>query len=312
MNHVIQIQELVKRFGDITAVDNISLDIQEGEIYGLLGPNGAGKSTTINILCGMLHKNHGDVRIFGKSIDQDMMSIKQDIGIVPQEIAIYEDLTAMENVRFFGSLYGLKGKALKEKSEQALQFVGLLDKKSQMPKSFSGGMRRRLNIACAIVHQPKLIIMDEPTVGIDPQSRNHILHSVQKLNKMGSTIIYTTHYMEEAEFLCTRIGIIDHGKVIAEGTVEELQNIVADRNTVVITTDIAEAYDYQPLREVKGVTNVIIENNQVHVECLKESNDIGEIVNYFTTRQVPIMDIQMQGVSLETTFLSLTGRKLRD
>ncbi|WP_144560966.1 ABC transporter ATP-binding protein, partial [Bacillus paralicheniformis] len=201
--NVLEIHHLTKKFGDFVAVDNISLSIEEGEIFGLLGANGAGKSTTIHMISSLLRCNEGEILILGKNIAKHRKFAKMNIGIVPQDLAIYEDLTAYENVKFFAGLYGLRGAQLRNRVEEALQFVGLSDKHKSFPKNFSGGMKRRLNIACAIAHRPKLIIMDEPTVGIDPHSRNYILESVKKLNAMGCTIIYTSHYMEEVEEICT-------------------------------------------------------------------------------------------------------------
>jgi ABC-2 type transport system ATP-binding protein len=211
---ILKLKDLVKRYDQNIAVDNISLDVGEGELFGLLGPNGAGKSTTINMVCGLLKPNQGEIIIDGVSLKEKPMECKSKLGLVPQEIALYDTLTAYENIEFFGKLSGLRGAKLTERVNEALEFVGLSDKSKSIPKSFSGGMKRRLNIACAIVHHPKVIIMDEPTVGIDPQSRNHILESVRKLNKMGSTVIYTSHYMEEVEALCTRIAIMDHGRLM--------------------------------------------------------------------------------------------------
>ena len=309
---IVKIKKLVKRYGDIAAVNHIDLDIQEGEIYGLLGPNGAGKTTTINILCDLIKRDSGDIWIMDKNIDQSFEEIKNHIGVVPQNIALYDDLTANENVMFFASLYGLNGELLKERTKEALKFVGLMEVKNRLPKTFSGGMKRRLNIACAIAHRPKLILMDEPTVGIDPQSRNYILNSVKKLNKMGSTIIYTTHYMEEVEQICTRIGIIDHGKVIAEGTSSELQSIVTDRKTIIIKTGIDVEIEPESIQAIKGVLNVSTQDNDIQIECPKESDCISEVLNYFVKRNLIIYDIKMQGVNLETAFLSLTGRRLRD
>ncbi len=309
---VVKVRKLVKRFGDITAVDNVDLDIKEGEIYGLLGPNGAGKTTIINILCSMVKRDGGDLRLFNKRVDKSIESIKGRIGVVPQNIAIYDDLTAIENVMFFASLYGLKGALLRERALEALEFVGLSEQEKNLPATFSGGMKRRLNIACAIAHHPDLIIMDEPTAGIDPQSRSHILKSVKKLNSMGSTIIYTTHYMEEAEHLCTRIGIIDHGKVIAEGTCEQLQSIVTDRKSIIVQTGIDEEINPEGLKNIKGVLDASVDDNRVTIECLKESNCISDVMAFFTRQKIMVSDIRMQGVNLETAFLSLTGRRLRD
>ena len=309
---IVKVEQLVKKFGDVTAVDHVDLNIKEGEIYGLLGPNGAGKTTIINILCDMVKKDSGEIWLLDKKVEKTIENIKREIGVVPQNVAIYDDLTSKENVMFFASLYGLKGDLLKERALEALEFVGLSDQEKKFPKTFSGGMKRRLNIACAIAHHPRLIIMDEPTIGIDPQSRNHILKSVKKLNSMGSTIIYTTHYMEEAEHLCTRIGIIDHGKVIAEGTCEELKSIVTDRKSIVIQTGIDTEINSEGIKNIKGVLSVDINENRITIECLKESDCISDVLEFFTQQKIIIKDIKMQGVNLETAFLSLTGRRLRD
>ena len=229
---LVEVKNLVKRYKDVLAVDNVSLSIEEGEILGLLGPNGAGKTTTINAMIGLTKVDSGEILIFGKNFKDCELEIKRNLGVIPQDIAIFEDLTAYENLCYFGKLYGLKGSLLKERVEEALEFTGLLDRKKQYPKKFSNGMKRRLNIACALVHHPKLIIMDEPTVGIDPQSRNHIIQSIKKLNRMGSTIIYISHYMEEIEEICTRIVIMDHGRVIAKGTKEELKALMTSDERV--------------------------------------------------------------------------------
>lgn len=223
---VIEIKNLVKNYKDFKAVDIKELNIKEGEIFGFLGPNGAGKTTTISILSGLYSKYSGDVKIFDKNILTDSTFIKKNMGVVPQDLALIDDLTAEENVSFFAELYGLRGKELKRAVQETLEFVGLWDRKKDFPPKFSGGMKRRLNIACAIVHKPKLIIFDEPTVGIDPQSRNNILETIKKLNEQGSTIIYTSHYMEEVEAICTNICIVDHGKIIAKGTKEDLKALV--------------------------------------------------------------------------------------
>jgi len=312
MMKIVKIEGLIKRFGDLTAVDNINLYIEEGEIYGLLGPNGAGKSTTINIMCGLLSMDKGKIEILDKDIVKEAYFTKKNIGMVPQDIAIYEDLTAYENVKFFASLYGLKGEELKKRTSEALEFVGLSDRAKQFPKGFSGGMKRRLNIACAIAHRPKLIIMDEPTVGIDPQSRNHILQSVKKLNSMGCTIIYTTHYMEEVEAICTKIGIIDHGKVIAEGTKEELKSIVTDKNSVEVTVDLIDKVELEEIKKINGVIDVSIDEYKIKISSYKEVNNLDKIINYFTERDIQIQNIETKKPDLETVFLTLTGRKLRD
>ncbi len=309
---VVKIEKLIKKFGDVAAVDNVNMEIEEGEIFGLLGPNGAGKSTIINIICGLLAMNAGTVQILDRDIRKEPVYTKKNIGIVPQDIAIYEDLSAWDNVKFFASLYGLRGAELEERTMEALRFVGLEDKTKSFPNSFSGGMKRRLNIACAIAHRPKLIIMDEPTVGIDPQSRNHILQSVKQLNQLGCTIVYTSHYMEEVEEICSRIAIIDHGKVIAEGTKEELKTIVTDTRNVWVTVESLNKVDAEQLKSIPGVQTVEIEESTVKVNSLSDINNLDKIILYFTSRDIPIKNVEGKTPDLETVFLTLTGRKLRD
>ncbi|MFL0267280.1 ABC transporter ATP-binding protein [Candidatus Clostridium radicumherbarum] len=309
---ILQIEGLVKMFGDVAAVDKVNFSIEEGEIFGLLGPNGAGKSTIINIIAGLLNMNSGSIEVLGQNISKHGIDIKRNLGVVPQDIAIYEDLSAFENVKFFASLYGLKGKELRERAEEALDFVGLKDKLKGLPNAFSGGMKRRLNIACAIAHRPKLIIMDEPTVGIDPQSRNHILQSVKRLNEMGCTIIYTSHYMEEVEEICTMVAIMDHGKVIAEGTKEELKSIITDSNTVAITVSDASKVREEKLKEIQGVKTVEIDENTIKISSEKELNNLDKLILYFTSNKINIKNIESKVPDLETVFLTLTGRKLRD
>lgn len=309
---IVKIEKLVKKFGDFTAVDNVELKINEGEIYGLLGPNGAGKSTMINMICGIVSITKGSIEVLDRDIKKYPNFAKKNIGIVPQDIAIYEDLSCIENVKFFAGLYGIRGKRLKDLSEEALEFVGLTDHMKDTPNKFSGGMKRRLNIACAVAHKPKLIIMDEPTVGIDPQSRNHILQSVKKLNEMGCTIIYTSHYMEEVEEICTRVGILDHGKVIAEGTKDELKAIVTDKSTVIVSVSDLARVDENEIKKIKGVESVSVSDNDVRIDSSKEINNLDKIILYFTNNGIEIKNIENKVPDLETVFLALTGRKLRD
>ncbi|MDM5188041.1 ABC transporter ATP-binding protein [Bacillus sp. DX4.1] len=310
--NALEIKNLTKKFGDFIAVDNMSLSIVQGEIFGFLGSNGAGKSTTINMIAGLLRSNEGEINILGKSTKKHSRFAKMNIGIVPQDLAIYEDLTAYENVKFFAGLYGLRGAELKARVEEALQFVGLSDKHKSYPKNFSGGMKRRLNIACAIAHRPKLIIMDEPTVGIDPQSRNYILQSVRKLNEMGSTIIYTSHYMEEVEEICTKIAIVDHGKVIAEGTKEQLKAIITDTKDIWIEVKSVENMDVNKLKEISGVKAVQLEENVIKVNSDAGVNNLNKIIQYFINTGIEIRSVEEQAPNLETVFLTLTGRNLRD
>lgn len=310
---VVKMEQVTKSFGDITAVDNMSLDIEEGEIFGLLGPNGAGKSTAINMITGLLLFDKGSISVLGSDVKKEKMKTKGYIGIVPQEVAIYEELTTMENVKFFASLYGLRGKELEASAREALEFTGLSENANKFPKTFSGGMKRRLNIACAIAHKPKIIIMDEPTVGIDPQSRNHILQSVKKLNEQGSTIIYTSHYMEEVEEICTRIAIMDHGKVIALGTCKELEDLINDRNIVLVTVmDLLSGIKEDDIKQIPGVDAVEIEENIIKISSFREVNNMDKIINYFISNGISIKSLESKMPDLEAVFLAMTGRKLRD
>lgn len=310
--NALEIKNLTKKYGDFIAVDNMSLTVEDGEIFGFLGSNGAGKSTTINMISGLLRSNEGSINILGMDIKRNSRFAKMNLGIVPQDIAIYEDLTAYENVKFFAGLYGLRGDELKKSSEEALKFVGLTDKKKDYPKNFSGGMKRRLNIACAIAHKPKLIIMDEPTVGIDPQSRNYILESVKELNRMGCTIIYTSHYMEEVEEICSRIAIIDHGKIIADGTKEELKLIVTDTSEHSIKVRSVERLDENEIKKINGVKTVKIEEDLVTINSEVTVNNLNKIIQYFINSDIEIKNIEAKTANLETVFLTLTGRTLRD
>lgn len=309
---ILEINNLVKRYNDFIAVDNASFSVKEGEIFGLLGPNGAGKTTIINTIVGLTKINSGDIKVFEKELSSNAIELKKEIGIVPQDIAIFEDLTAYENVDFFGKLYGLKDGLLKERIKEALEFTGLWDKKDEFPKKFSGGMKRRLNIACAIVHRPKLIIMDEPTVGIDPQSRNHILESVRKLNELGSTIIYTSHYMEEVEEICTRIVIMDHGRVIAKGTKDELKALIAFDEKVTLGLSSINYTVVDNIKKISGVRECITDDKKITVISNKNSKNLGRIIDAIADAQIEIMSIDVDKPSLEGVFLTLTGRKLRD
>lgn len=310
---IVKINDVTKKFGDLIAVNKMTLNIEEGEIFGLLGPNGAGKSTAINMITGLIPMDKGSISILDRDVRKDPMFTKRNTGIVPQDIAIYEDLTSIENVKFFAGLYGLKGTELNRAAEEALEFTGLSDKAKGFPRSFSGGMKRRLNIACAIAHKPKLIIMDEPTVGIDPQSRNHILQSVKRLNESGCTVVYTSHYMEEVEEICTRIAIMDHGKVIAQGTKEELKALITDTNVVWITVDDSLTnLNEDKIKEIPGVINLEIEENTVKISSALEVNNLDKIILYFTGCGIPVKSVESKQPDLETVFLSLTGRRLRD
>lgn len=310
--NVLEIKNLTKKFSDFIAVDNMSLMVAEGEIFGFLGANGAGKSTTINMIAGLLRSNEGVIYILGKNAAKNSRFAKMNIGMVPQDLAIYEDMTAYENVKFFAGLYGLRGQELNERVVEALEFVGLQDKHKSYPNSFSGGMKRRLNIACAIAHRPKLIIMDEPTVGIDPQSRNYILNSVRKLNEMGCTIIYTSHYMEEVEEICSRIAIIDHGKIIAEGTKEQLKSIITNTKDLWIEVKSTEKVNVESIKAINGVEAVQVDENLIKINSDTGVNNLNKIIEHFINSQIEIRSLEEKAPNLETVFLTLTGRNLRD
>lgn len=307
---MLEIKKLYKDYGNHIAVDGIDLKIQKGQIYGILGPNGAGKSTTIGMICGLIKKTSGEV-IYEEETNK-IRKWKENIGIVPQDFALYWDLTAEENISFFCSLYGFKGQDLKYRTAKTLDFVGLTDVKNKKASEFSGGMKRRLNIGCAIAHSPKLIIMDEPTVGIDPQSRNHILESVLKLRDEGATIIYTSHYMQEVDDICDRIAIIDRGHIIAEGTSDELKNLIGDKNTLNISVVKRVNGLENILKEVTGVEKVAFLDNEYKITTLKSSNLISNLVAVISDNGGDIKNIVNEEPSLETVFLALTGKKLRE
>ncbi|GIP48226.1 Daunorubicin/doxorubicin resistance ATP-binding protein DrrA [compost metagenome] len=310
--NVLEIHGLTKKFGDFIAVDNMSLSVKEGEIFGFLGSNGAGKSTTIHLVASLLRPTSGEIRILDQDIVKHSRFAKMNLGIVPQDLAIYQDMTAYENVKFFAGLYGLRGAELKDRAEEALRFVGLEDKAKSFPKNFSGGMKRRLNIACAIAHRPKLIIMDEPTVGIDPQSRNYILTSVRKLNEMGCTIIYTSHYMEEVEEICSRIAIIDHGKIIADGTKEQLIATITDVKEVRIELKQDGETFLDLIRTLPGVRSVTAQEEIIRIYSDLSVDNLSGILKRLIDGGAVIRSVEEQEPNLETVFLTLTGRNLRD
>lgn len=307
---MLEIKKISKEYGNTIAVNDVNLQINKGEIFGILGPNGAGKSTLIGMICGLIKRTSGEIIYEEK--ERKTRNWKANIGVVPQDFALYWDLTAEENVEFFCSLYGFKGKELKERVKRVLNFVGLSDVGNKKASEFSGGMKRRLNIACAISHSPKLIIMDEPTVGIDPQSRNHILKSVLKLRDEGATIIYTSHYMQEIDDICDRIAIIDKGNIIAEGTSEELKNLVGDKRNLNVT--IKKEIDglEEKMLEITGVEKVVCSENQYKISTLKNSNLLTKVIETILTNGGEINNIENSQPTLENVFLALTGKKLRD
>ncbi len=311
MNYI-TVNNLVKRYGSNIAVDNVNLNIKKGEIFGLLGPNGAGKSTTIKMIMGLLKPNTGEILVDNIDVQRDNLKAKQILGLVPQELAIFESLSARENVHFFGGLYGLRGKELKDRVDEALKFAGLIDRQKEIAKTFSGGMKRRLNIACALVHQPKVIIMDEPTVGIDPQSRNHILDSVRELNQRGATIIYTSHYMEEVEAVCSRVGIIDHGKLIACGTNQELKEQTGTEKKIIIELKELNEEILPQIQGMQGIIGAVCKENILEVHTQNSHDYLQDILFVLGKCSLAVKNVSVKEPDLESVFLELTGRKLRD
>ncbi|WP_019635376.1 ABC transporter ATP-binding protein [Paenibacillus fonticola] len=308
----VEVNNVVKRYGDKLSVDHLNMTIEAGEIFGLLGPNGAGKSTTMNMIVGLLPMDQGSITVDGIQVKERPIDVKRRIGLVPQDLALYENMSAADNVTFFGRLYGLRGWELKERVKEALRFVGLEERAKQLPHTFSGGMKRRLNIACSIVHRPKLIIMDEPTVGIDPQSRNHILESVRELNRMGSTVIYTSHYMEEVASLCDRVAIVDQGHVIACGTEQELRERVAGEEKIIMTASgIGEAVLFE-LKQHPRITRILETEHGLELYTPSSQNELQDILYICAKHDAVIHSVVCEQPTLETLFLNLTGRTLRD
>jgi ABC-2 type transport system ATP-binding protein len=318
MSTIVEVKDLRKQYNPpegVTAVRGVSFAIRQGEIFSLLGPNGAGKSTTISMLSCLLSPTSGDAIIDGHSIRQDPKQVKQVIGVVPQEIALYDTISARENLEFWGKMYGLSGATLKERVTEVLNIAGLIDRANEKVATFSGGMKRRINIAVGLLHNPKVLYMDEPTVGIDPQSRRRILDTVKELNDQGLTVLYTTHYMEEAEELSDRIGIIDHGKLIAVGTQDELTAMVGQYDTVQL--DIGETAEangtiVSHLAQLEGVHQADGEANHVMVQAEDANVVLPRILQAVAEHGRSIRRIDIQEPNLEAVFLHLTGRALRD
>ena len=309
---VIQIENLVKRYKELVALDHLNLEVEEGEIFGLLGPNGSGKSTTINCILALLKYDKGTVKVFGREMKPDSYDIKREIGVVMQDVAVFDELTVYENVDYFCGLY-IRDKGLrKQYVEDAIAFVGLDEFRKFYPKKLSGGLLRRLNIACGIAHKPKLIFFDEPTVAVDPQSRNKILEGIQKLNEEGATIVYTTHYMEEAEQICTRIAIMDKGKNLAIGTTEELKRMI--KKSEIISIDILDLLPAQiaAIRDIKHVYEVTFEHHCLKVLCSGGSHNLPHILNYLQEQNVSFGRVYSELPTLNDVFLEITGKELRD
>ena len=308
----IQVNDLHKSFGETKAVQGVSFTVCRGDIFSLLGPNGAGKTTTISMLSTLLRPDQGDALVFGKSIRTDPMGVKAVLGVVPQEIALYEDLSARENLVFWGKMYGLRGAALKARVNEVLEVIGLTDRASGRVGKFSGGMKRRVNIGVALLHKPQLIYMDEPTVGIDPQSRRNILDSVVALKDQGMTVLYTTHYMEEAQELSDQIAIMDHGKLIASGTHAELVKIVGEAHRINLTINGESARVIEAWQSTPGVLRVTAEDGTLTLLADDSNRVLPRLFDAASASGVRITSIDVQEPNLESVFLHLTGRALRD
>ena len=309
---MIHIENLVKRYGDLVALNHLSLDIHEGEIFGLLGPNGSGKTTAINCLLSLLKYDKGTIEIFGQPMTPDNYQAKQQIGIVLQNVAVFDELTVYENIDYFCGLYVSDKKKRKKLVDDAIRFVGLEDYCKMYPKKLSGGLLRRLNIACGIAHKPRLIIMDEPTVAVDPQSRNKILEGIQKLNAQGSTIIYTSHYMEEIEQICTRIAIMDHGRVIASGTSEELKKMIKTGETITVEAIFLEEKHLQDIRSLPHVFDLHYENQILILRCTGAQHNLIRLLNYLQSQDITFGRVFSELPTLNDVFLAITGKQLRD
>ncbi len=308
---MIRVDNLRKTYGKHLAVDDITFQAAEGEIFGLLGPNGAGKTTTISIIAGLLEATAGSVMVDGRPMSPTASEVKKVMGVVPQDIALYEDLSARENLAFWGGLYDLRGTHLKERVEVVLEWIGLADRSRDMVKTYSGGMKRRLNLGLALIHEPKLLLLDEPTVGVDPQARLSILDVIRAVAAQGTTILYTTHYMQEAEELCQRLAIMDHGRILAEGTVEELKHMVGEGEVVTVRGRFTADEMRNALAGHEHVRTVTLEDAHA---MLAVSGDGGSarLLHDLLGRSLEVEGINVRPPSLEQVFIKLTGRKLRD
>jgi ABC-2 type transport system ATP-binding protein len=311
---IVVVDGLCKQYGKVTAVDNLSFVVNPGETLGLLGPNGAGKTTTLSIISGLIRPDSGDVTVGGFSVAKDTQKAQHLLGVVPQGLALYEDLTAKQNLVYFARLRGLSGAEIKQQVTQVLEITGLEDAINLKVRKYSGGMKRRLNIAIGLLGNPKVLLLDEPTVGIDPQARRHILDSVRRLADSGMTIIYTSHYMEEVEYLCESVAILDHGVIIAQGPIDEVRSLAGD--SVILRIPAAEGLLHKPedLEKLKQALHVPIEPSHAELRIIlpKGSAQAPEILNILVEHQVPLTGMQIEAPNLETVFLSLTGKALRD
>lgn len=310
---MLTLSNVKKGFGAHEIIKGISFQVEKGESFGLLGPNGAGKSTLISMICGLLPYGAGEILINGKLVGRHLKETKQIIGVVPQDIALYPTMSALDNLIFWGRMYGLSGNTAKTRAKEVLEVVGLTERAKGRIETFSGGMKRRINIGAALMHEPQLLIMDEPTVGIDPQSRNHILETVKTLNEQGMTVIYTSHYMKEVEYLCKRIAIIDDGKLIVSGTQRDLSNRLAGGRVLKLTVDSLRPSFIEQLKQLNGVDKVIVQPaEEIDVHLQSEMEIVSDVILLASRSGIAIHNMQLKEANLETLFLQLTGRSLRE
>jgi ABC-2 type transport system ATP-binding protein len=316
MTPVLHVEHVQKRYADLVAVKDVSFDVPRGQCFGLLGPNGAGKTTTISMVCGILRPDAGRVEVAGEPVTSDTSPAKRRIGYVPQDLALYEELSAADNLRLFGSMYGLRGAPLRSRIDQALQLTGLAERATEPVARYSGGMKRRLNIAAAILHEPELLVFDEPTVGVDPQSRNAIFETLKGLQAAGKTIVYTTHYMEEVERLCDRVAIMDHGAVVADDTLAGLRKLLPASDELQI--EVAPVADGdgrwvgQLPASVPGVRQALLRDSTLTADVQHLGRDAPAVLAFLRDRGIDVRTVTTRRASLEDVFLHLTGRTLRD
>lgn len=312
MKNIVEVKNLTKEYKGVKAIDNLSFEVKEGEILGLLGPNGSGKTTTMNSILSLLNYQKGSIKIFGQEMHPDSYEIKKQIGVIFQEVAVFEELTVYDNIDYFCGLYINDKNTRKEYIEDAIKLVGLENYKKFYPKELSGGLLRRLNIACGIAHKPKLIFLDEPTVAVDPQSRNNILEGIERLREKGATIIYTTHYMEEVEILCDRIIILDKGKILAEGTSDELKVLADIDEKITVEVENINEKTIEQIKKKKNVDDVLLNKNILIVTYKSGQNNLKELIDFLKENKVDYTRIYSERPTLNDVFLNLTGKELRD
>ena len=309
---MIQIDGLRKHYDALVAVDDVSFEVRDGEVFGLLGPNGAGKTTTINMICGVLQPDGGRVLVDGRDIWLEPKRVKQDLGVVPQEISVYEDLTARDNLSFWGSLYGLRGSELSSRIDESLSRLGLAERAGHNVKTFSGGMKRRLNLCMGLIHQPRFLLLDEPTVGIDPQARLNILEVIREVADAGTTVLYTTHYMDEAEQLCDRIAIIDHGKILASGTLDDLTRTAGEAEVLKLGGDFSGKTARDELHRIDGVRVLRADDTSAVLAIEPDGPGLLAVLPKVLDGDLAVDDVSIQQPNLQNVFIALTGRELRD